>query len=77
MHVEKKKLELFLLVWCRLYVGRQTFTIFQGATAFLTFLSLLYFSFFYLISLVNPICGKYSLHGQFNTDYIWCKRSFT
>ena len=30
MHVEKK-LELFLLVWCRLHVARQTCTIFQGA----------------------------------------------
>ena len=32
----KKKLELFLLVWCRLNLGRQTCTIFQGATAFFT-----------------------------------------
>ena len=46
MHVEKK-LELFLLVWCRLHVARQTCTIFQGA---------------YLICLINPIYGKYSLH---------------
>ena len=44
----RKKLELFLLVWCRLYVARQTYTIFQGA---------------YLIRLINPICDKYSLHA--------------
>ena len=69
----KKKLELALLVWCRLYVARNLYDISRRYS----FPHCPVERLFYLISLINPICGKYFLHGQFNTDDIWCKRSFT
>ena len=72
MYVEKK-LELALLVWCRLYVARNLYDISRRYS----FPHCPVERLFYLISLINPICGKYFLHGQFNTDLIWCKRSFT
>lgn len=72
MYVEKK-LELALLVWCRLYVARNLYDISRRYS----FPHCPVERLFYLISLINSICGKYFLHGQFNTDDIWCKRSFT
>ena len=60
----KKILELALLVWCRLYVARNLYDISRRYS----FPHCPVERLFYLISLINPICGKYFLHGQFNTD---------
>ena len=57
MYVEKK-LELALLVWCRLYVARNLYDISRRYS----FPHCPVERLFYLISLINPICGKYSLH---------------